>query len=409
MYGEMQRTDADAEHAGRPVSSRGYLPPQPAGRIVSITPGTIWLVVGIIATLAIIAYIVARATEVFILLFIAIIFAEAIRPIMSWLRRRGVPRPLGVLLIYTGIVALLGFLAWLLINPLVAQVATLQRNLPQYMRIAGDYVAQIQTLMGDNPEVARALTQLEGQLGSLATDILKWVLAIPLAVLLILGGGIAVASMAFFWLTGTDHLEPFVIGLFPAEAQPQVHEVFADIGTRLSGYVQGVVINMFAIGILSGLGIYFLGVPYAILLGIVAGLFEMLPYVGPWISGFITVVVALISGGTIKAVEVGILFILIQEIEGNTLVPQVMHRVVRLNPLVVIVAVLAGGVLYGIVGATLAVPVAAVVQVVVERVLAPAARDAAAHIASSTATPSSHPHDGVTSPGAQDGTTVPTV
>src|SRR5690242_8719428 len=93
--------------------SRGYMPPQPEGRIISITPGTIWLVTGIVVATAIITYIVARAIDIFVVLFIAIIFAEAIRPLMDWLHRRHIPRPVAVLLIYLAILAIIAFLVWL--------------------------------------------------------------------------------------------------------------------------------------------------------------------------------------------------------------------------------------------------------------------------------------------------------
>lgn len=408
MQGNVEHTEHDGEQAGHLDHTRGYLPPRPEGRVVSITPGTIWLIFGILATMGIVAYIFARATYIFVLLFIAIIFAEAIRPIMNWLRRYNIPRPAGVLLIYVAILAVLGFFGWLFTTPLIGQIANLQRRFPTYMRIAAAYLARIQAMLGNNPEVAQALTQLEGQLGNLATDILRSLVAIPLAILFVLGGAIAVASMAFFWLTGTDLLEPFVVGLFPVDAQPRIRAVFVDIGYRLSGYVHGIVINMFAIGILTGVGMFLLGVPYAVLLGILAGLLEALPYVGPWIAGFVAVVVALISGGPVKAIEVVILFTLIQQVEGNTLVPLVMHRVVHLNPLTVIVAVLAGGALYGIVGAILAVPVAAVLQVVVERVLAPAARSAASHLSTNASEPHPLHGDNGTRSGAQGDTTVPT-
>ena len=113
---------------------------------------------------------------------------------------------------------------------------------------------------------------------------------------------------------------------------------------------------MVIIGTLTGLGLALLGVPYALLLGLLAALTELLPYLGPWISGSVSVVFSLIAVGPLKAVEVVILFILIQEIEGNVVEPLVMSRAVRIDPLLVIVAVLIGLDLLGIIGAILAVP-----------------------------------------------------
>jgi predicted PurR-regulated permease PerM len=133
---------------------------------------------------------------------------------------------------------------------------------------------------------------------------------------------------------------------------------------------------MIVIGLLSGAGVAVLGVPYPVLLGMIAALTEVLPIVGPWISGSVAVLVAVTTQGLLKGVEVLALFVVIQTIEGNTLVPYVMSRTTALNPLTVLIAVLAGGTMMGLVGAVLAVPVAVVLEVLVLRVLAPAARRA---------------------------------
>jgi putative heme transporter len=368
-------------------TSPGYMPPRVQGRIIRIAPSTIWLIFGIIVATAIITYILARATDIFVILFIAIIFAETIRPIINWLHRHHIPRPAAVLLIYLGIVVVLAFLGWLLVTPIIAQIGSFQQSLPQYMRAAQRFFARVQAMLGHNPQVAGALNRLTGQLGGILSGLLQYVLLIPLGIGIILGGTVAMAAMAFFWLSGVDQLRPFVIGLFPEQAQARAGAVFAEMGRRLGGYARGVVLNMFIIGILSGLGNFLLNVPYAVLLGILAGLTEVLPYVGPWISGFAAVMVTLITAGIVKAGLVAGLYILIQTIEGNTLVPIVMNRTVHLNPLIVIVAVLTGGVLYGIVGGILAVPVAAVIEVLVVDVLAPAARNAASHVSHPTAGP----------------------
>jgi predicted PurR-regulated permease PerM len=188
---------------------------------------------------------------------------------------------------------------------------------------------------------------------------------------------VVVLVMAFFWLTGIEHLRPFVISLFPDQQQALVDDVIGELGRRIGGYLRGVVFNMFVIGILSGLGLWVLGVPYPALLGILAGLTELLPYIGPWISGAVAALVALALVSPLKSVEVIGYYILLQQVEGNTLVPIVMMNAVNLNPLTVVVAVLLGSEVLGLAGAVLAVPAAAVLQVLIVRVLAPVARHAA--------------------------------
>jgi len=141
-----------------------------------------------------------------------------------------------------------------------------------------------------------------------------------------------------------------------------------------------VAINMVVIGLLSGGGVLLLGLPYPFLLAVLAGLTEAIPLIGPFIGGAPAVLIALATDGPLKAGEVAVLYLVIQQIEGTTLVPLVMNRVVQLNPLTVTVAILLGSALLGVVGALLAVPAAAVIQVLVLRVLAPAARRASARV-----------------------------
>jgi predicted PurR-regulated permease PerM len=344
--------------------------------VVLLRPRTIWLITAMLAGLAVGWVVVGHSLDVWALLFIGIVLAEGLRPLVYGLCARRLPRPLAVLLLYGLVLAVLGLLGWILVTPLVVQVAAFVAALPHFVAQAQHLLGEAQRFLGRTPQAAAMLNALSGQVGGLAQQIPLLLVTVSLTLVGALFKFIEVLLIAFFWLTATDGLKPFVVGLLPAAAQDPAHAVLAELSHNLGGYVRGVVINMVVIGLLSGAGLAGLGVPYPVLLGVIAGLMEVLPIVGPWISGSVAVLVALATQGLLKGVEVAALFAVIQTIEGNTLVPYVMYRTTALNPLTVLLAVLAGGTLLGLVGAVLAVPVAVVLEVLVLRVLAPAARHA---------------------------------
>jgi predicted PurR-regulated permease PerM len=143
----------------------------------------------------------------------------------------------------------------------------------------------------------------------------------------------------------------------------------------LGGWVLGTLIAMLLIGSLTALGLLIVDVPYALLIGILAGLTELIPYLGPWISGTVAVIATIATtGDPVKVLWVIVVFLIIQEVEGNVIEPLVMNRAVKLDPWLVLVAVLVGGELLGIIGIILSVPVAALIQVVTQKVVAPAVR-----------------------------------
>jgi predicted PurR-regulated permease PerM len=186
--------------------------------------------------------------------------------------------------------------------------------------------------------------------------------------------------MSLFWLGSSARFKSFFVGLFPLDKRPLVSVVTAKMSQSLGGWVLGTLIAMFLIGSLTAIGLLLVGVPYALLLGILAGITELVPYLGPWISGAVAVVVTLVTtGDPLTVVWVIIVFLIIQEVEGNVIEPLVMHRAVKLDPWLVLVAILVGGELLGLIGVILAVPVAALLQVVALEVVAPAIRMATDH------------------------------
>ena len=365
--------DQAAQAAGHDVSSSRDTAVQ---RAAMSSVRIIWLVTAIIAGLALAWVVVGRSLEVWALLFIGIVLAEGLRPLVAGLCARGLPRPIAVLLLYGVGLAVLGLLGWILVKPLVVQVAAFVTALPRYVAQAQRLLGEAQRFIGRTPQAAAALNALSGQVGGLAQQIPLLVVNASLTLVGVLFEFIEILLIAFFWLTATAGLKAFVVGLLPTAAQAPARGIIAELSHNLGGYVRGVVINMIVIGLLSGVGVAVLGVPYPVLLGMIAALTEVLPIVGPWISGSVAVLVAVATQGLLKGVEVLALFVVIQTIEGNTLVPYVMYRTTALNPLTVLVAVLAGGAIMGLVGAVLAVPVAVVLEVLVLRVLAPAARRA---------------------------------
>lgn len=378
----------DVESKG--VKSIGE-PSSRSGVSVTITPRTLWLAAAIALTLLALWLLISRALDSLILLFIAVIIAEAIRPLAVRMERWRVPRAIGVLLVYLAGIVIFGGLMWLLVNPLVAQLGDFSANIPIYLTRLQRLVAAVTQALRANTLVGQAVDALSSNLASALQRAFPALLSLPLSI--ITGGVGALVSLVIvltvtvFWLMSSKRLGQFVVSLFPVTARPQVREIMDEVARALGGYVRGVLFAMILIGILTGIGLAILGMPYALPLALLAGLTEFIPYLGPWISGSVAALVALLAVDPLKALEVVILFIVVQQVEGNLVQPLVMSKAVNLDPLLVLIAITFGVQLLGIIGAILAVPIIAILQVLVVRVIAPAIRRASAQMAPASPRP----------------------
>jgi predicted PurR-regulated permease PerM len=225
------------------------------------------------------------------------------------------------------------------------------------------FATSAQQAVDANPTLAAALSQLATRAMAEASAALPTLVAVPIGDIGLLLSVVVVLTMAFFWLTALDALRPFLLELLPEKTQATAHALLDDLGSTLGGYLRGVFANMVIIGMLTSLGLAILDAPYALLLGILAGLTEFIPFLGPWISGSVAVLVALAVGGPIKALEMFLLF------QVNHLEEEEHGGAARHEPRGV------GGAHRG------------AIQVVIRTVLAPLARHAASAPPDQTSTP----------------------
>jgi predicted PurR-regulated permease PerM len=347
---------------------------------ISITPRSIWLAAGIGVGLLLAILLLTHALSALVLVFLAITLGEAIRPIVVRLQRLRVPQPVAVLLVYLGGLAVFGGLIALLLAPVIAQIDSLAAQAPAYLSQIQVWATQLDQSLHANSTLGQLIDSVAQHLVDALQSAIPDLISVPVTVVTgiftLLISLVVVLTMALFWLGIAGTLRAFLLSLLPVARRPRAESLFTEMGTSLGGYVRGVLIAMVLIGVLSGLGLTLIGVPYALLLGVLAGLTELIPYIGPWISGGVAILVALVAVDPLKALEVFILFNIVEQVEGNAVQPLVMSRQVHVDPLTVIVAILIGSSLLGLVGAVLAVPLAALIRVLVIRVLAPAIRDA---------------------------------
>ena len=331
----------------------------------------LWSAAGIGFLTVLLWTVCARALPELVLLFSAIVIAEGARPPVEWLQRRGLPRVPAILCILFLVVSVLGGLGWLIFAPLVTQVAGLIDDVPHFVATAQHALDSYQLFLHDNAQARALLAQMPSKVSNFLESKLGLLIEAPLFLVGVISNTFLLVLIAFFWLTASRPLAAFTIKIAGAARAAACRGILDDLSTKTGGYVRGVLINMLVIGILSFSGVALLGVPYALLLGVVAALTESIPIVGPLLGGSAAVLVAALAFGPQKSLEVAVLYLVIQQIEGNTLVPYVMNRAVALHPLAIVVALVLGSALLGIPGAILAVPTAAIIQVIVLRIIVP--------------------------------------
>ena len=317
--------------------------------------------------------VLAASIPVLLLLFTAVLLAAALQPIVDRLSARisygsAVGATFGVAIVA---VAALGFV---LLQPAAAELTKLLAAVPGYASALQNELASAQRYI-ENDQTARQLASaLASSVSGAASAVGLALLGGPKLVATAIGDGLLIVLLAIGWMLAAADVERFVLSLIPPKPRANWHAAFADIGVRLGAYVQGVVINGAVVGVVMTASLAILGIPYALLLGFVAAIFQAIPMIGGVISGPIILLVALATSGWEKTLIVLIIFTILQILDGNVLTPIIFGQRVQLSFLLIIFSTVVGGTLLGISGAFLAVPAAAALQVLIVRIVAPAIR-----------------------------------
>lgn len=320
-------------------------------------------IVGVLAGV----YFLWKIQEVLFLLFLAIMLATAIEPIVNRLRRGPFSRGTGVLAVYTTIIVAVGLPAYLLAPGLTGQSAALLEQIPgriEELRVSAETI-QPRFLQG------LALSALD------QAALLIRPSAPPEGTALVAAGATAAQSainfvmvfvLALYWLVERATIKRITLRAATPRWAREVNVVWLEIEEKLGGWVRGQLILMLAIGVMAGIGYMVIGLPNALLLGVAAAFGEVVPMIGPFLAFAPAVLVALAVDPS-KAILVIGYAIVIQQFESNFLVPRVMGRTVGVSPLTVLLGILVGSVLYGLPGAFLAVPLAGAIQVLLAHLL----------------------------------------
>jgi predicted PurR-regulated permease PerM len=283
---------------------------------------------------------------------------------------------------YLGVAAAIVALFVLAVPPLVSEAEDLVSNLPQY---AADLQAWVTALPERYPflpplDLAQSLGGQLQDVAAQAAAVLGQAVVVLRVALGVLGGvlnGLFVLILALYITADHPRLLRYVVGFLPADRQARGERVAERIGDRLGGWLRGQLTLSAIIGAMTLVGLWLIGVRYAVLLAIVAAVGEAIPLIGPIISAVPAVIIAFFHSTQQGLLTIG-LYVLVQQLENNLVVPKVMEKAVALHPMVVMVALLAGGELLGVTGAVLSVPVAAGLSVLLDVVRSERQADAAA-------------------------------
>ena len=336
---------------------------------IHVAPSTIMLAVLTAVASVGLVILALNLVNVLVALFLAITLAETIRPLVEDLRRRRVHRPIAILLIYLAIFGLLAGSLALILPPLTQQVVAAAREAPERVQEMRQMIPGLDEALIDLGLLAQVQARV-AELRNQAPEILRVaggaLVQGVVGIFNILSGFI----LAAFWIGLTETVNSRVVSRLPVERRVLVRGLAHDLSITLGGWLRGEMILMLFVGTLSFIGLLVLQVRYPVALAVWAGVTEIVPLVGPWVGGVPAVIIAGLVN-PVLGLAVFVLYLLIQQIENNFLVPKVMQRAVGLHPFLVLTALLVGGSLLGIPGIIISIPLAAATQVAIKRLWFP--------------------------------------
>lgn len=316
-----------------------------------------WKTLWRVATITAIAAVVYAGLPVILGLCVAIVIAAALDAPVTWLQKKRIPRVVGAFAIF--------FIAFIIAAALIYVIVPVA---------LAEFTALFTTFKGASGNVfgfikmSQVITIITERFTELSNSLISGNISLLTVASFLLGGiflTVAVTVLSFYLTVGQDGVERFILAVVPPVYEDYALDLYFRVRHKIGKWLKGQLLLSVMVAIAVFIGLWLLDVDYALLLGLLAGTFEIIPFIGPIVSGGLAVLLALSHSFTI-AIYTLALFIIVQQAESHVLVPMVMRFTTQLNPAVVVIALMVGGAVFGFVGVVLAVPVAVLCQEIAE-------------------------------------------
>lgn len=330
---------------------------------IEISSSTIFKILAVVVVIAFLYYI----SDIVLMVFIALVLSSAIGPWVTWFQKLKVPRTLGTIFIYVSGFGLLFLSLWLLINPISIEVKNLADDFPSYwqqINYGWQSFDKFSQSHGWQQEVSAAINSIQSTMTGLATNVFGGAISF-------IGGAFTVLMVLVitFYLAVYDRqMKSKIAMIVPKKYEEYSTHLIERMQDKIGMWLRGQLVLSLVIFLMTYAGLSLLGVKYALVLALLAGVTEVIPYFGPIIAGVPAIFIAFTQDPYLGLMTL-LMFFIVHQSENYFITPQIMRKAVGLNPVVVIVSMLIGARIAGIAGVLIAVPVATAFSVLIGDIL----------------------------------------
>jgi predicted PurR-regulated permease PerM len=328
-------------------------------------------IVGVVGTLFV--YLVWPLRVIFPPLALALVVVYLLNPLVSTLHRRGLRRGLAVAVVYLAFVAVVGVGLSLLIPVISHQISAFINKLPVYVEDATSAINRFAARRHSNFRIHLTTKQVQDyivQNRSTIIGVLGGVKSFAFGLIHILITIVIGTVLSVYILLDLPKIQASIRMMMPESRRDEISGLAEKIGAALGGFFRGQLLVALFVGIASAVGLTLVKIPFAAVVGMIAGVFNLVPLIGPFIGAIPAVILGLLSGDPIRALWGALVLLAVQQIDNHIISPNVMGRTVKLHPITVMLALLAAGSLFGLFGMLLIIPGIAAVKAVVQHVWA---------------------------------------
>ena len=328
-----------------------------------------WASIGVVLLLVIIGFVLIRGRVVLAPLLLAVVVIFILNPLVSRLNRRGVHRLIGAALGFLLIIGALVLVGFLVVPSISDQGSQFAETFPEIYDESATQVEDLAHRFGfggvriwsydevvdyvsdpDNRDVI--VSVVLDRIGPLTSGIFEFILVFLLGPVL-----------AFYMLIDLPQVQRRAVGLLPPDQRDEAVHVGRQLNTAVGGFLRGQLLVALIVGVMLSFGYWLIDLPFWLLIGVVGGLLNIVPFLGPWVGGALGVIVAFATTDVQTAVWAVVVAVVVQQIDNNFISPTVLRATVRLHPAVILIVLVLGGAIAGIWGVIIAVPLAATVKI----------------------------------------------